>query len=100
MSSMMSASGQFEEVGQYPRANLVRAFGMKLGSPEISAPDDGRQSRAVVRASERYVRNRCSEAMYKIHIVVGCDSLEQRIVANQLELIPAHVRHRFSILWL
>src|SRR5688572_15767041 len=70
---------------------------MKLRAVHVAVPDDGGEAFAVRRRSDRGLVNGRAVAVHEINMVAAGDVVEQRRGPRELELIPAHVRHRQAL---
>src|SRR5690554_2855106 len=83
-----------QEIVQYRRADARRPFGVKRRAVEVALLDDGRERHAVARNRARIAPRRRRVAVNEIGESALSDAGEQRRIADGLELVPAHLRHR------
>src|ERR1700687_1954395 len=69
---------------------------MKLHATEVFVPYHRGECATVAYRRKRAVGHGCGIAVYEVEVIGGLDAPEQRIVDDDLERIPAHVRYRHA----
>src|SRR5688500_19597275 len=70
---------------------------MKLRAEHVAVPDDGGEAFAVRRRSDRGLVHGRAVAVHEIDMIAAGDVVEERPWPRELELVPAHVRHRQAV---
>src|SRR5688572_31652813 len=70
---------------------------MKLRAENVAVSDYGSEAFAVRRRSDRGLVHGRAVAVHEIDMIAAGDVVEQRRWPRELELIPAHVRHRQTV---
>ena len=70
---------EVQEVSKDPLAGRAGALGVKLGPPEVPAPDNRADRSAIVSGGERVLGNGYGVAVHEIGVVSFVYSCEQRI---------------------
>src|SRR5881394_4560497 len=92
--SISSLQLYLQKIIEHLRADLGRAFRVKLRAEKVAMLDDGRERHAVASQRARVAVERCRVAVDEIRERARRDAREQRRRGHGLELVPAHLRDR------